>query len=180
MPVLQCSEISASFGASLLIMMPMNEGNLIVKVKFSRMINSRKSSQNHELLWCWSHHWHHSQLQVPSATLSCPWQIPTLGQARHIDSTIATSLFAPPLVEGCGHSQPLPCHLHWWYQQWVYQQHVYQRWAIDSGRTAYRWWAYQWQVYPVGISDSWGSVSSNMLPLVSRRLQTSQAIYFVS
>ena len=78
---------------------------------------------------------HHPQPQVPTTTLSRPWQIPTSGQATQVDTTITTStatatasptpstwascithhadsLFAPPLIEGCGHSQPLPrCHV---------------------------------------------------------------------
>jgi len=48
----------------------------------------------------------------------------------------------------------------------------YRWWVIDGGHIAYRWQAYRQRVYPVGVSDSWGSVSPNMLPLVSRRPQT--------
>jgi len=48
----------------------------------------------------------------------------------------------------------------------------YRWWVIDGGRIVYRWWAYQQRVYPAGVSDSWGSVSPNMLPLVSRRPRT--------
>jgi len=48
----------------------------------------------------------------------------------------------------------------------------YWWWVIDGGHIAYRWRAYRQRVYLVGVSDSWGSVSPNMLPLVSRRPRT--------
>ena len=38
-----------------------------------------------------SHSHHQPQPQVPTATLLRPWRIPTLNQARQVDTTIATS-----------------------------------------------------------------------------------------
>ena len=39
-------------------------------------------------------------------------------------------LFAPPLVQGCGHSWPLPHHLHWW---WAINSRCINSKCINSG-----------------------------------------------
>jgi len=98
-------------------------------------------------------------LKVPSATLLCPWQIPTSGQARQVDTTIATSLCPSPqwgmwaFVASATSSPLMVGYRQQAYRQQVYQRRVYQWWAYQQ--RAYQQQAYQRRVYQQQVYRWW-------------------------